>query len=320
MIKIDELAVEKSFNIFKQINRNKTASTELIKEYYETPGIIFLKKHLRNYGGLEFTEELLSHLLKEINLNKEIIPENNIFLKSMKFGLKYVDIVSKNISNIDFNEAIEKAINLASMYLPKKISEDCTIYLLYGVRGTGITLGNEMAIDICDEYLSRDGYINVERLINLIAHELHHIEVNKLLNKRKEKENNVKKQILFDFIGELMSEGVAYYYLPSPYNKDGILSTNWNNNIRNIDNILFEVSNYVEKILDGQIAKLNDIGQLFNDGLKGYTAGFTMVKLIDQTLGKEKVLSCLEDCFMFIEAYNQSLEEVNYKYPKIILK
>lgn len=319
MIKIDKLAIEKSFNIFKQMNRDQSVSTEIIKEYYETPGMIFLKKHLRNYGGLEFTEELLLQLLKDINLNKQILSSDNIFLKSMRLGLKYVDVAEKKISTIDFNDVIEKSINLVEKYLPKKVNEECTIYLLYGVRGTGITLGNEIAIDICDEYLNKNGHLNTERLINLIAHELHHIEINKLIKIRKQSENNVKKQILIDFIGELMSEGLAYYYLPSPYDKEGILDINWNNNIRDIDNILIELNNYIEKILHGQILDLNELGHLFNDSLKGYTAGFTMVKLIDQTFGKEKVLNCLEDCFMFIELYNQSIKILNYKYPEIIM-
>ncbi|GFZ32949.1 hypothetical protein CSC2_34750 [Clostridium zeae] len=320
MIKIDKLAIEKSFSIFKNMNSSKSISTEMVKEYYETPGMIFLKKHLKNYGGLEFTEELLLHLLEDINLNKQILSKDNIFLKSMKLGLSYVDIVKEDFSKLHFNDVIEKAINLADIYLPKKISGDSIIYLLYGIRGTGITLRSEIAIDLCDEYLNNNGHINIERLINLIAHELHHIEVNKLLNKRKQNEDNLKKQILIDFVGELMSEGVAYYYLPSPYDKEGMLNIKWNNNIRNLDSIMFELNNYVEKILDGQIVDLNDLGHLFNEGLKGYTAGYTMVKLIDKTFGKDKVINCLEDCFMFIELYNQSLKKLNCRYPKIILE
>lgn len=53
-------------------------------------------------------------------------------------------------NNIEMDTIIQQAITLANAYLTSKIGEEVTVYFLYGINGTGIMLGNEIAIDICD--------------------------------------------------------------------------------------------------------------------------------------------------------------------------
>ena len=77
------------------------------------------------------------------------------------------------MNDIDLGAIIQQAFTLANAYLPKKIQEEVTVYILYGIRGTGIMLGNEIAIDICDEYVSIDGFLDINNLIAILAHEFH---------------------------------------------------------------------------------------------------------------------------------------------------
>lgn len=320
MIEINRTAAEKSFLTFKKINEGLPIQDKLIDEYYNTPGIVFLCKHLKHYGGSEFTKDILSYFLNSVIINKNIIPDDNIFLKSMKYGLKYADITEKEFMKTDIDKIIDRASHMAGLYLPEPIHGNILIYLLYGVRGTGISLNNEIAIDLCDKYFNSEGHLDEERMVNILAHELHHIEVNYYLNIKKQNEKERKNRLLIDFIGELMSEGAACYYLPNPSDREEMLRENWNNNIKDISNILYDISNIIKRIVNGSLTDLKDTDYLFSDSLEGYTAGFIMAKLIHETFGKDKLINSLKDCFMFIELYNQSVRRTSYGYHEILLK
>lgn len=318
MIEADKSALEKSICIFKIINKGLPIPIDIIKEYYNTPGIIFLKKHLKKYGGIDFSENLFFKLYENLISKKSNIPEN-IFIRSMKMGLDYVEINEIEIAKINIEEIITRAVENAYKFLPNRICGTIKIYFLYGIRGTGITLDNEIAIDFCDNYLNKNGIIDSDKLIFLLAHELHHVAVNGYLLKNKQEYTGKKRQLLIDFFGELMSEGVAYYYLPSPYDEEGIYGSNWNRNLNNIGNIFNKINYYIERIMNGTSLDLTEAGLLFNEGLEGYTAGYVMAETIDKTFGKDIVISCLEDCFKFMYTYNESLVSTNSELPKILL-
>ncbi len=315
LIKIDNTALEKSFLILKDLREISAVPINNIKEYIESPGIVFLKKHLKEYGGMEFDDKFLLQLIDDVLKNPSITSNDSIFLRSMKHGYKLVEVIEREFRTIDINEIIEKAVDLVNLYLPEAFDENVQVYFLYGIRGTGIVLDNEIAIDICDEYLSKNGILDTDNLINILAHELHHIAVNKYIFKIQQNEKDMKKQRLIYFMGDLISEGVACYYLPSPYDKEGILNEKWNSNLKKTYFILNNVKGYIDRILSGTLIDLKEIWHLFDDNLEGYTAGYIMTKLIDQTFGKEKVLECIKDCFLFLEQYNQAVQKENLRLP-----
>lgn len=112
----------------------------------------------------------------------------------MRHGFQYVDVMEKSLNDIDLGAIIQQAFTLANAYLPKKIQEEVTVYILYGIRGTGIMLGNEIAIDICDEYVSIDGFLDINNLIAILAHEFHHIGVHENISNSLQHVGKEKKQ------------------------------------------------------------------------------------------------------------------------------
>lgn len=146
-------------------------------------------------------------------------------------------------------------------------------------------------------------------IFGILAHELHHIAINKHLFNKQKKEQNQSIQRLAAFLGDLVSEGLAYYYLPSPCDKDGMISGNWRNNLKNIDEILSQINDYLDNILNGTLVDLKEIEYQFNDNLKGYTAGYEMIRIMDRRYGKEKVFEYIKDCFLFLSKYKQAMGE-----------
>lgn len=129
------------------------------------------------------------------------------------------------------DDICKEAFELANDNLPRKIHEDITIYLLFGIRGTGIALGNEIAIDLCDEFIINDGNFNKENLTQLIAHEIHHVDMNEIIEININKNNTFERKKI-NFLGELISEGVAYKLFKMPINPNGNL---WQSNLKRIN-------------------------------------------------------------------------------------
>lgn len=272
-------------------------------------GNIFLIKHLKTYGGLEFNEKLLKRLINITLDNSRVTFDDSMLLRSMKRGYEFVEITEKDFKKVDADEIVKRAISMANLHLSEAFNEDIKIYFLYGIRGTVIVLGNEIAIDICDEYVNNNGLIDVDSLVGILAHELHHVAISKHLFNKQKKEENQSIQRLTAFLGDLVSEGLAYYYLPSPCDKDGMISGNWRNNLKNIDEILSQINDYLDNILNGTLVDLKEIEYLFNDNLKGYTAGYEMIRIMDRRYGKEKVFEYIKDCFLFLSKYKQAMGE-----------
>lgn len=314
-IKVDVSALEQSLYIFKKLREIPKVPIEALGEYLNTPGVLFLRKHLLHYGGTVFDEALITQLLTAVIRAPVPSIEDNIFLRSMKHGFQYVDIMEREFNDIDISAIIQKAVMLANKYLPEKIEEEVKVYFLYGIRGMGIMLGNEIAIDICDEYVSKNGIMDISNLVAILAHEFHHVDVNKHIFGILQSMGDAKNKLLVGFLEELLSEGVAYYYLPSPYHVGGALDQIWSNNLKNISVILNKVSNYIGRICSGEVTELTESQYLFAEGLEGYTAGYIMIKAIDDMFGENAVMDCIENCLLFPQVYNLAVKKGNLGLP-----
>jgi len=122
-------------------------------------------------------------------------------------------------------------------------------------------------------------------------------------------------RLLVDFLRELLSEGVAYAYLPSPYDIGGTMSVQWTDNLSNVSTILDQISDYMEKICCGTLIDLTETHHLFGDGLEGYTAGYVMVDAIGRVLGETSVMKCIENCLLFPQSFNLAVRNGSLELP-----
>lgn len=199
-IKVDISALEQSILVFKTLHETSEIPIEMLSQYLGSPGILFLKKHLLYYGGTVFNEALLSQLLDSIITDPVPRTGDSVFLRSMKHGLEHVDVLEQEFNAIDMDAAIQKSVILANKYLPNEIEEDVKVYFLYGIRGTGIMLENEIAIDICDKYISRNGILDTDNLTAILAHEFHHIGVDEHVSETLHCVEGARSRLLVDFL------------------------------------------------------------------------------------------------------------------------
>lgn len=299
----------KAIKIFNELKENLIIKEENIEAYLKTPGISFLKKHLKYYGGIDFDKRVIYYLMKKVLDNSIVEQEDNIFVRSFKTGYSLSERLEESFKKIELDKLILDSINLSNQFLPDKYNHRIKVYFLCGIRGTSIVLDQEIAVDICDEAFIADGEINRDMLIRMLAHEIHHISVESYIKTIVSKINNFKEKVLYEFIGNLISEGTAGYYITNPIDLKQFSSSVWVKNLENVNELLNEIKAIFDKLTSCKDFEAEDTQYLFSENLKGYTAGFVMIKAIDEALGREKVLECIRDCRLFIKYYNMAVEK-----------
>jgi hypothetical protein len=306
----DEKSFYSSIELYDQIKINNEIPLEKVDFVLNTEGMNFLKKHLNHYGGTQFDKELYVKLLKKVLHEKNTNNfEESIILRSIKKGLDNTEFYINNFKKLNIKKITENAFQKAKLYLPfnEDKEEDIKLYLLYGIRGTAIILENEIAIDIVDDYLEENGEINEAAFIEMLAHELHHIFFQKFLTKQLKNTIDIKEKNKIQFIGELLSEGTATFYFTNPYRMNDLTKEVWGNNLNNFDNLFEEVKKVLEQVSNIETPIKEETWHLYDDNLIGYTVGYVMVKTIDETFGKEKVLECIKNHTNFFDFYNNAI-------------
>ena len=149
-MKIDIQAALMGHAIANDLAHGRQIFADTVSAYYSSDGIRFLKHHLHRFGGFDLTEERFSSFFHQPC-------GNNVFTKSIlqamalapSPGFNAFDNVREHIER--FKDEVEFEV---ARYLPDGESgvalSEVAVYLLFGIRGTSIVLGNEIAVDLCD--------------------------------------------------------------------------------------------------------------------------------------------------------------------------
>lgn len=303
-----------SIELFQKLNKGLFLDEDLLTRYLMSSGIKFLGKHLKRYGGIILDKELLKKFFEKVLSNRNIQRDDNNFVRSIKRGLNGVDRWAKEIDlikKLDLNKQIEELLNL---YSPSLNLGKVDIYILCGIRGTGITLGKEIGIDLCDEVFEIGGKLDYQEIIKMITHELHHIVCENYLLELTNKISDVYLLRALKLVGEILSEGIATYYITDLFwTRNERLNFIWEKNEETIGIIFSDVEEILVKIFDGEVINYEEI--LFNDQLKGYTLGYRFCQVIDKIYGKEKLFECIVNPSQFLKNYCDAVKKGKLDLP-----
>lgn len=283
----------KAIEIFEDIHKNHELSDSKLKDYFETQGIEFLRRHIMRGSKIELEFEIFKKLFEKGISDDQ---SNNILVNSIRNGLCEFTNNKDLQKRYSFEKLINEAIKLANLYLPREVSSTIKLYPMYGIRGTAIVLENEIGIDFVDQSLYVDGKIDDTRLIGLLAHEIHHIELESCTKDLIEREN-ILNTTYIEMISELLSEGTAMFYLTNPYEIETLRTETWISNMNNIEYHIDNVINYIEDFNNREHL------ELYDEDMIGYSVGYIMVEKIHNKYGKSKVMECIIDPRKFFDLY-----------------
>lgn len=319
-VSVDVSAMEQAIDLLRLLRDVSAVSAERLGQYLATPGMSLLKRHLQRYGGIVLDEAFLADLFETVGSNPVLKPDDHVFLRSAKRGWQLLDTLEPQLRSVDFQALVERAVVMANEFLPEQLDEDITVYFLYGIRGTGIVLDKEIGIDVCDPTLFREGALDHHLLIGVLAHELHHIGVSKHVTTALASVTDCRLRMLGNILEPFLSEGAAYLYITPPEHLEEGLVRQWQSNLTNITAIFGRVNSFIDGIRQGTLSNLSETEQLFDNSLQGYTAGYIMIKAIEDTLGRKAVLDSIRSCLLFPRFYNSAVELGAHRLPQLDLR
>lgn len=276
------------YEYIKQTSSNETISTELIDEYYDSPGIQFLEEHLLKYGGFQLTK----HTFVEILYGKFKDSVFDLAIQQAKVRL------NSEIFKCDYQQLEEQILNEVAKYSLIDISKiNINVYLLFGIRGTSVVWNNKIAVDLCDSALYENEILSESRIISMMAHEIHHMCFDSY-----RKENNIKNEGKESIISGLIAEGIAYVFFTPWLNQEPNVKVKWDINYVDIEEKIQKLEIIFEN--DMSEVEIDDLQvNLFGESLLGYTIGYHMIQRIYEMYGKGKVLSLMKTLDLF-NSYN----------------
>lgn len=290
---LDDSSMRISIHLLNKLKNNDPITAEEISEYFNSPGIQFLREHCKRCGGSNINEKVLSDIMEQ--------PEKyGAFGRAVQAGLQRLN-QAEEIINIDISAMEKEVKERVQKYSLIDVSQiEVKIYLLYGMRGTAIVLPERgMAIDMCDSAIYTDNHIDLERVKDTLAHEYHHIILDYHIDQMYGNNQSEKQMIIRGLIGE----GMAYEFF-TPWMVEGEYATTWARNYENIEEKIDTLElQLCQEITPQQIEALDN--QLFGSGLLGYTLGYYMIQQIHKKFGLNAVLDLMNTLNIF-EIYHQS--------------
>jgi hypothetical protein len=167
-------------------------------------------------------------------------------------------------------------------------------------------------------------YVNPDRsppqLENTIAHELHHIGLNKACPEPALSRATPAQRMLLLFLGAF-GEGQAMLAAagsPSvnPHaTDDDTIQARWNRDVAHAPADIDELSRFFTSVLDGRITSADSVEQQASTyfGVQGpwYTVGWLMASTIEKELGRDVLVRSLCEPTRFIALYNDAARRAN---------
>ncbi|MDQ7816915.1 MAG: DUF5700 domain-containing putative Zn-dependent protease [Melioribacteraceae bacterium] len=284
-----------------------------------TDGYRCLIKHLSRFNQWD-DEKYFDYLINVtgiVNGNvQNVNDKNDIAKKIWKKAFIQTDSLKKIIEKLKEYELNSKALILARKYLPLESNINISFFFIIHGSTPAFSLGKSNAIDLLHIPKKKDGEPDIERLITIIAHEIHHSGFFDYIQK-----NNpgCLTDNRFTLLGTMVAEGMPTYYInqmPDKLNElknsdsvfDLEVAKDWEKYGSNLITLFKKAEIDIKRNLDNSLIQ----DEIFNDWMKGaqgaaYVLGANMFYIIDKYLGLEYAIEVLKDFKKLLAVYNQAV-------------
>lgn len=235
--------------------------------------------------------------------------------KLWQAAIENTEILKDDIKKLKSLNLVDTAQVLAKMYLPHDAKIDNNFYFVLFGASNAFSIGKENGFDILQLSKNSDGTINKDKVILLLAHEMHHTGFVSC-----EKVETGDDLLL---LAVLAAEGMPTYFINKtsekiddyklsfdPAVKD--LASQWESHLERMPDIYVEAEKDMELNLEGKIGQ-KEIWASWMKGLQGqaYALGSDMFSVIDKYLGLDSAKMVVYDNRQFIRLYNKAAKKGN---------
>lgn len=178
-------------------------------------------------------------------------------------------------------------------------------------------------------FMYLDPAVEPQKLENTVAHELHHVGLQNVLNRRSAWKGGegTPRDLARSYVGAF-GEGFAmlaaaggpdvHPHAVSPADR----RTQWDKDMGRFAEDLQEVDAFLLDVATGRLppAAAQEKAMATFWGRQGawYTVGYRMARLIETSFGRERLLACMEDLSKLLSTYNEAARRHNQKGADIL--
>lgn len=243
-------------------------------------------------------------------------------------ALKNTALMRKRLELLKSKNLKQAAINLALKNLPPGTSLKVDFHFVLFGASTAFAVGNENGFDFLQISLKEDGSPDIEHLVLVMAHELHHTGFSSLADIHMKDVKNKKRLTI---VGILTAEGMPTYLIDRPFEKLNQyknsknptyrqVAKDWEKHSARLDELYKAAERDIRLGIEGKIDR-KKLMERWLSGAKGaaYVLGCHMLSVIDKHLGREAVLELAKDYRRLLTVYNKAAALVNQKGEKCFI-
>jgi hypothetical protein len=226
-----------------------------------------------------------------------------------------VDGLRNNLESLRSTDVRQVALTKARRFLPDEADVSNRFHVvLFGASGA-FSVGEENGFDLLQLKQLPDGGIDVEWVIDLFAHEMHHSGLSSAMEQHMGEASDDSHILL---PGVLVAEGMATYFTTPPFPQleawrasddptERGLAADWDRHLANMPSIYAQAEADIEVGLNGELT-IDDLMARWLGGLQGpaYGLGVDMMRMIDTELGTETAVNLARDSRRLLTTYNRA--------------
>lgn len=210
---------------------------------------------------------------------------------------------------------MQQGIRIARSFLPGEAVLDAGFsFVLFGAS-TAFSVGRENGFDFLQLPRTSEGSLDIDRIVGIIAHELHHAGFAALHKKTMAEVSDQDRLML---LGILAAEGMPTYFIDEMQiriheyrnSRNEVMNrvaADWDNHSRRLDELFRQAEKDLWANLEGRMSQ-QDIMTEWMAGYKGpaYVLGAKIIEVVDTYLGREAAISIAGDYRKLIRLYNRA--------------
>jgi len=318
-VRFDFKAIDLMIEMFHDAKKGIVVNRDMLDRLLSHDALIQMIKHYNRPEGLN--AHIVMKDLKNVflNLNKKKFFSENDFLIEFHRNLRSKFDVLEELEDFlrHLKEKQEEVTNFAQKrlqrFLPQEIDFNPRIFIVFTGYSGGYFVGNDITLDL--EHISK----SLDKVASTIAHELHHIAFNGILeSKLLSRQLPANKYLLAELVGGLMGEGIAYYCVggdPETGHVGYEDTSNYQNDLKKWKSYFTEVNAVMLKLLNNELNTKEFFEWVSKHMSKTFGAinmvGIKTVEAVYRTKGDKGILEVIADPAVYIREYNNAATYLN---------
>jgi hypothetical protein len=220
-----------------------------------------------------------------------------------------------NLQTLQSADIRDAALEKARRYLPAEADVSNHFHVVLFGASNAFSVGSDNGFDLLQLKMHADGTIDVEHVIDLFAHEMHHSGLSSAMERHLGDTADDQRIML---PGVLVAEGLATYYITPPFPDleewrdsddpaERELASDWDRHLASLPELYARAAADIELGLSGEL-ETGDLVTRWLGGRQGpaYGLGVDMVQLIDTELGTAAAVDLARDPRHLLSTYNEA--------------